>query len=153
MRAKHILAKFHEHIANQRKDFQFKQVFRLFQRADLIAIEDLKVSNMIKNKHLSKSIADVGWSGFRIKLVSKAESAGLRVEAVNPKNTSQQCCVCGIIVKKSLADRVHRCHNCKIELDRDHNAAINILARGIEQYKAAVALHGEFAVVNALVEV
>ena len=112
----------------------------------------MKVSNLIRNKHLSKSIADVGWGGFRIKLQNKAESAGLRVEAVNPKNTSQRCCVCEVIVKKSLAVRVHRCYNCGIELDRDHNAAINILARGIEQYKAAVASRGEFAVVNALVE-
>ena len=133
---KEQIAKIHEHIANQRKDFHFKQVVDLFRKADLIAIEDLAVKNMIRNKKLSKSIADVGWGNFRSKLESKAASAGLHVEAVNPKQTTQECSSCGVIVKKDLSERIHDCPDCGLRLDRDHNAAINIL-------RAALAQRGE----------
>ena len=84
---------------------------------------------MIKNKHLSKSIADVAWSTFRQCLVFKAEEAGRSVIAINPRNTSQLC-LCGEMVKKTLAVRIHKCPKCGLIMDRDTLAAKNILRFG-----------------------
>ena len=104
---------------------------------------------MLKNHHLSKSISDatksliscrkngtflhVSWSQLTNFVSYKAEGAGRRVEFVDPKNTSQECSNCGEIVKKSLAQRVHRCPFCGLVMDRDQNAAINILKKGLKK--------------------
>jgi putative transposase len=85
---------------------------------------------MLKNHNLAKSISDASWSMFAEYLSYKAESAGRKVIFVNPRNTSQICSNCGVIVKKTLATRTHRCF-CGLILDRDLNAAINILRAGI----------------------
>ena len=135
------VAKIHEHISNQRHDFQGKIVHWLFSQCEEVAVEDLKIKNMVKNKHLSKSISDAGWGNFRLRLQSKAANAGLTLTKVDPKHTSQKCSGCDSIVPKSLSDRVHDCPHCRLVLDRDHNAAINIK-------KAAVALRGGVSVVN-----
>ncbi|MBU3957893.1 MAG: transposase, partial [Nanoarchaeota archaeon] len=97
-----------------------------------IAVEDLKVSNMVRNHHLAKSISDVSWSRFIQFLEYKAENAGVQVVKVNPRYTSQICSGCGDIVKKSLQERTHRC-SCGLEIDRDLNASRNILKLGLEQ--------------------
>ena len=95
----------------------------------LIVGEDLKIKNMVRNRHLSKSISDAGWGGFLNILAHKAEEAGCRFEKVPPHHTSVNCSGCGTPVPKTLATRIHRCPHCGLVLDRDHNAAINILQR------------------------
>ena len=126
----------HARVTNTRKDFAHKLARSLVAESDLIAVEDLNIKGMVKNKHLSKSISDAGWGDFLSKLAYKAEEAGKHFVKVNPKNTSQHCSGCGVIVKKSLAVRMHKCAKCGLVIDRDVNAARNILAR------AAVGKHG-----------
>ena len=136
-----MVARTHQRIANQRKDFQFKAAHRILERCDEVAVEDLKIKNMLKNHYLAKSISDAGWDSFRLKLQSKAESAGKQFTKVKPHYTSQKCSGCDSIVPKSLSDRIHNCPHCGLVLDRDYNAAINIK-------KAAVALRGGVVVTN-----
>ena len=136
-----IIARCHERIANQRNDFQFKAAHHILERCDEVAVENLTIANMLKNHYLAKSISDAGWGNFRLKLQSKAASAGKQFTKVKPHHTSQQCSGCREIVPKQLSDRVHDCPHCGLVLDRDHNAAINIK-------KAAVALRGGVSVAN-----
>lgn len=124
------LAKLHRKIKNQRNDFLHKESRKLVENYDVIVFEDLRVKNMVKNHHLAKSISDASWSKFVDYASYKAESAGKQVILVNPRNTSQICSGCGQSVKKSLSVRVHKCPYCGLILDRDINAAINILRRG-----------------------
>ncbi|WP_083305268.1 RNA-guided endonuclease InsQ/TnpB family protein [Moorena producens] len=97
---------------------------------DLIAYEDLRVENLVKNHCLAKSINDAGWYQFRKWLEHFGEKFGRVTVAVNPAYTSQDCSSCGEVVKKSLSTRTHVC-KCGCQLDRDHNAAINILVRAL----------------------
>ena len=99
------------------------------KKYDLIAVEDLKIKNMIKNKHLSKSIADASWGMFVQQLENKSEETLKQVIKVDPKNTTKQCSSCGNIQEIKLSTRVYNCEKCGMILDRDLNAAINILAR------------------------
>ena len=87
---------------------------------------------MQKNHHLAKSIAGVAWNMFISITQSKAEEAGSRVILVNPRTTSQMCSRCGMIVAKTLSDRVHSCPRCGLVMDRDQNAAINIMRLGLQ---------------------
>ncbi|MFK7697582.1 RNA-guided endonuclease InsQ/TnpB family protein [Paenibacillus sp. HJGM_3] len=128
-----VLARQHEHVANQRKDYAHKISRRLVNMYDLIAFEDLNVQGMARNHHLAKSIADAGWNALIQFVTYKAESAGRQVVRVDPRHTSQHCSVCNKIVKKTLAERVHHCPHCSTTLDRDVNAAINILRRAKQQ--------------------
>ncbi len=100
----------------------------LCQSNDLIAVEDLQVKNMVKNHKLAKSISDASWSMFRTWLEYFGKVFTRKIVAVKPHFTSQNCSSCGEIVKKSLSVRTHVC-SCGCVLDRDHNAAINILNR------------------------
>ena len=94
----------------------------------MVAVEDLQVKNMVKNHKLAKSISDASWSMFRSWLEYFGKVFGRKVVAVKPHFTSQNCSNCGKIVKKSLSVRTHVC-SCGCVLDRDENAAINILNR------------------------
>jgi putative transposase len=119
----------HEHVKNQRKDFFDKLVYRLVQTYDGIVIEDLKIKNMLKNRPLSKSILDAGWGTFKQQLFDKAADAGREVLLVDPAYTSKSCSNCGAIFEGlRLTDRQVACH-CGLSLDRDPNAALNILKR------------------------
>jgi putative transposase len=119
----------HEHIANQRKDFLNKLANHLIVNHDRIALEDLQINGMVQNHHLSKSILDAGWSYLKQRLIDKAEEAGRLVILVNPAYTSKACCSCGLIFADlSLADRWLDCA-CGLSMDRDVNAANNILQR------------------------
>ena len=130
-KAKLLLCKAHEYVGNQRQDFLHKIANTYVSTYGNIYVENLKIKNMIKNKHLSKSIADVSWGKF-FELVSyKAVEAGRTLLKVSPNNTSQLCSKCGNIVPKTLKERVHDCKNCGLVLTRDHNSAINILKRGL----------------------
>lgn len=131
------LANTHEHVANQRKDNAYKTANYLLNKYDTIVREDLQINNMVRNHKLAKSISDAGWGIFFDILNAKAKQApGKRVIKVNPYNTSQICSGCGQIVKKDLSVRIHSCLSCGLEIDRDINAAINILQRGLSQLAA-----------------
>jgi putative transposase len=92
----------------------------------MIYLEDLRVANMVRNRHLAKSISDASWSLFRTILEAKAAYAGRRAIAVPPAFTSQDCSGCGTRIPKSLSVRTHVCTTCGLVLDRDENAARNI---------------------------
>ncbi len=123
-----LLSVAHEHVANQRKDIAHKVSRKLVDNYDLIAHEDLRVTSMVKNHHLAKSISDAGWSMLFQFLHYKAENAGRTVIAVPPAFTSQICSGCGALVPKKLSQRWHDCPHCGLSIQRDVNAAINILA-------------------------
>jgi len=125
------LARLHEKVANQRKDYAHKESRKLINEYGFIAFEDLNIQGMVKNHHLAKSIVDAGWNQFVQFVTYKAESAGRQIVHVDPSGTSQQCSSCGEIVKKSLAVRIHRCP-CGYAADRDENAAINILKQALQ---------------------
>jgi putative transposase len=125
-----VLAKAHQRVRRQRQDFHHKTALALVRQYDTIYHEDLRVTNMVKNHHLAKSIADASWGAFLTILTFKAASAGKRVLAVDPAFTSQACSGCGVIVAKGLSMRWHECPECGTSLHRDHNAAKNIQGRG-----------------------
>jgi putative transposase len=125
-----LLAKAHQKVRRQRTDFHHKASLALVRANDVIYHEDLQVANMVKNRHLAKSIQDVGWGAFLIILSYKAACAGRRVIAVPPAFTSQRCSGCGVMVAKGLSVRWHSCPECGTSLHRDHNAAKNIERAG-----------------------
>lgn len=119
----------HAYIANSRKDFLNKLAYSLIARYDFIALEDLQIKGMVRNRHLSKSILDAGWGYLKQRLVDKAAEAGRQVVLVNPSYTSKICSSCGVLFEAlSLADRWIEC-SCGLSVDRDVNAALNTLAR------------------------
>jgi putative transposase len=120
----------YQKVKRQRSDFHHKTALALVRAYDTIYLEDLQVRNMVRNHHLAKSISDAGWAAFRIILACKAEWAGRRVMAVPAQFTSQDCSGCGERVSKSLSVRTHVCPSCGLVMDRDENAAVNILASG-----------------------
>ena len=127
-----VVERVHERIANRRTDFAHQISHQLVDRFGFIAFEDLNIQNMLKNHNLAKSISDVAW-GMLVKATeSKAAYAGSKVVLVDPKYTSQMCSRCGMIVKKDLSERIHRCSECGLSMDRDQNAAINILRLGLQ---------------------
>ncbi len=119
----------HEHVKSQRTDFAHKLSRALVQANDRIACEDLKIRNMVRNHHLSKSILDAGWGIFKQLLANKAVDAGRQIVFVDPAYTSKCCSNCGKLFQDfNLSTRWVECA-CGLSLDRDHNAAINILNR------------------------
>lgn len=123
------LQRHHERVKNRRQDFLNKVAHRLISRYDALALEDLRIKNMVRNHHLSKSIMDAGWNYLLQRLHSKAESAGRVVQLVNPAYTSKSCSACGAVFENlTLSGRWVDCA-CGLSLDRDHNAAVNILCR------------------------
>jgi len=129
-KARQKLAKKHLKISRQRREHAMRLARCVAQSNDLIAYEDLQVRNLVKNHNLAKSISDVGWYQFRVWLEYFAQKFGKVTVAVPPHYTSQECSSCGRIVKKSLSTRTHTC-KCGCQLDRDENAAINILKKGL----------------------
>ncbi len=121
-----LLAKAHQAVKWQRRDFHHKVARQLVQTYDAIYLEDLQVANLVRNRRLTKSISDVGRAQFRSILDYKAACAGKRVIAVPAQDTSQDCSGCGEHVPKSLSVRTHVCSNCGLVMDRDENAARNI---------------------------
>jgi putative transposase len=99
----------------------------------LIAYEDLQIRNMVKNHHLAKSIHDAGWGTFIRWVKYYGAIHAISVIAVAPQYTSLGCSACDTLVKKSLSVRTHICPGCGMVLDRDHNAALNILAKALER--------------------
>ena len=129
-KVKRQLIALHTKIANQRKDFQHKLSRKIINEYDYIYIEKLKPKDMnSRYKVLNKFINDAAWSQFFNMLVYKAEEAGRQVIKIEPKNTTQACSNCGKIIPKDLSIRIHSC-SCGLTIDRDINAAINILRLG-----------------------
>src|SRR6266536_2840775 len=122
-------AKTHLKIARQRRDFHFKTAKQYTEQYQMIAVEKLHILNMTHNHSLAKSIMDASWGAFLDILSEKAERAGHAVVRVNPRFTSQTCHQCGEIVQKSLSVRTHICPCCGYVVDRDVNAAKNILSK------------------------
>lgn len=129
-RMKRQIAKCHLHIARKRKDFWHKFTSWMVQNYGLIAVEDLDIIRMVQG-FLPKQILDSGWNRGFSYLKYKAWSAGVQVVLVDPSGTSQRCSGCGIYVSKTLSERVHVCPFCCLVLDRDVNAARNILLLGL----------------------
>jgi putative transposase len=129
-KARQILGKRHLKISRQRKDHAVKLARCVVQSNDLIAYEDLRIKNMVKNHCLAKSINDASWYQFRVWVEYFAKVFKRVTVAVNPQYTSQECSSCGVIVKKTLSTRSHVC-KCGCVMDRDENAARIILSRGL----------------------
>jgi putative transposase len=155
-KAQRAVARCHRKVRNQRRDFLHKQSRRLVNRYGTIVFEQLAIAHLSKRPQakrdaalstesgatvyapngataksgLNKSIYDAGWRMFQDLCASKAAWAGRTVLFVDPRFTSQTCSGCGAIQKKALSERWHSCPACGAELDRDHNAALNILAAG-----------------------
>jgi putative transposase len=126
-RARKQLAKAYLKVSRQREDFARKSASALVTSSDFIAYEDLQIRNMVRNRRLSKSISDAGWGTFLRWVKYYATIHQIELIAVAPHFTSQDCSGCGARVKKSLSVRTHICPGCGLVLDRDHNAAKNVL--------------------------
>jgi putative transposase len=131
LKARKQVAKAHLKVQRQREDFARKEANALVTSHDLIAYEDLKIANMIKNRHLAKSISDAGWGQFLSWVNYYGALHSIPVIKVAPHFTSQNCSGCGTLVKKTLSVRTHICPSCGLVMDRDHNAAKNILAKAL----------------------
>ena len=126
------LGRKHLKVSRQRKDFAIKTALCAVKSSDFVAYEDLQVRNMVKNHKLAKSISDAAWSQFAQWLEYFGNVYGKTVIAVPPQYTSQDCSSCGNTVLKTLSTRTHIC-DCGATLDRDYNAARNILVKGLKQ--------------------
>ncbi|GET43800.1 RNA-guided endonuclease InsQ/TnpB family protein [Microseira wollei] len=132
-KAKNKLGKAHLKISRRRNDWVCKLAQHVIRSNDLVAIENLKVRNMIKNHCLAKSISDAAWYRFREWLEYFGVIYGVPVIAVNPNYTSQNCSFCGKTVVKTLSTRTHKCPHCGFIADRDENAALNILRLALKE--------------------
>jgi len=130
-KARQRLAKGYLKVSRQREDFARKTANALITSHDLIAYEDLHIATMVKNHKLAKSISDASWGRFLSWVKYYGVLHSLPVIAVPPQWTSQNCSGCGTVVKKTLSTRTHVCPACGLVLDRDHNAAINILNKAV----------------------
>lgn len=130
-KARALVHQHYIHVSNQRKDFHHKLARNFIDKYGFIALEDLNIDNMVRNKRLSKSISDAAWGQFASILLAKAEEAGRDAVLVSPYNTSQICSRCGTIVPKGLGDRWHICPVCGLSMHRDTNSACNVLGLGL----------------------
>ena len=126
---KRILARIHERIANRRADFAHQESRKLVDAYQVIVFEELAPMEMGRSRGMRKSILDVAWTQFISLTIGKAAEAGRSIILVNPRNTSKMCSRCGELVEKALSERIHTCPYCGLVMDRDVNAAINILHR------------------------
>ncbi len=129
-KARNKYARKHLRVSRQRQEYCKRAAYCVIQSNDLVAYEDLNVKGMVRNRKLAKSITDAGWSTFRQWLEYFGHKYGKATVAVPAHHTSQICSNCGAVVKKSLSTRTHVCE-CGYSEDRDVNAAVNILQRGL----------------------
>ena len=136
------IAKQHERVSNQRKDFLHKATKEITNRFDLMIIEDLNIKGMVKNHKLAGAVSDCGWNMFETMLKYKSEWKGKKVEYIGRFETSSKICsTCGIKNDTlTLAVREWTCENCNTTHDRDRNAANNILSFGLRNSGVELAL-------------
>src|SRR5579883_3440745 len=132
-KARKALARGYLKVQRQREDFARKTASTLITSCDLIAYEHLQIRNLVKNRRLSKSISDASWGRFLMWVKYYGMMHAIPVIAVEPAFTSQDCSACGTRIKKSLSIRTHVCSGCGLVLDRDHNAALNILYKAVDR--------------------
>src|SRR5229473_3512474 len=142
-KARTALAKGYLKVQRQREDFARKQANALVSSHDLIAYEHLQIRTMAKNRHLAKSIHDAGWGIFVRWLTYYGLLHAIPIVAVPPHYTTQDCSACGTRVKKTLSVRTHMCPGCGVVLDRDHNAALNILQEALSSIRGGTVGHTE----------
>jgi putative transposase len=142
-RARKALAKQHLKVQRQREDFARKEANAWVSSCDLIAYENLQIPNMVRNRKLAKSIHDAGWGIFLQWLARYGLLHDIPIIAVPPHYSSQKCSICATIVQKSLSIRTHICHGCGVVLDRDHNAARNILEKALSSIRGCTEGHSE----------
>jgi len=133
LKARKILAKLHEHVLQQRDDFLHKTTTNLIRQNQFIGVEDLNIKSMSETTYNARNILDSSWGKFLQMLDFKAESAGCQVVKVDPKNTTKMCSKCGHLMDMPLYKRQYECEECGLSMDRDHNSAINILRKALEQ--------------------
>jgi len=129
------VAKIHERIKNARRDLLHKLSRHLVNNYAHISFEDLDIKRLVQNNNLAKLILDAGWGTLITFVTYKAVMAGARVVRVDPSYTTQDCSVCGFRVPKTLAERLHECPECGAVMDRDYNASVNILQKGLARLK------------------
>jgi putative transposase len=135
-KARLALAKLHRKVRNQRNDYAHKVSTKISKEYTTVVFEDLSINRMVKNHNLAQAIMDAVWGKLRLYTAYKVEKNGGQTILVNPYGTSQKCSGCSEVVKKDLSIRMHECPSCGLVLDRDHNAALNILKLGLEQAHA-----------------
>ncbi|MDI9634955.1 transposase [Geitlerinema splendidum] len=140
---KNKIARIHQRIGRIRENFHYNTAHNLVKKYDLIAVEDLNIKGLARTR-LSKSILDAAWGRFITILDAVAVKCGVRVVKVNPHGTSQNCSRCGVKVPKTLSIRLHECHKCGLEIDRDENAARNILDRALNEVGLILSARGGF---------
>lgn len=132
-RAAKKVSHIYERLGNLRDNFAHQLSHGIVDDYGIICMEDIDIASMIEKKpYMAKSVLDVSWSRFRTYVMYKAASAGRKMVLVSPAYTSQICSGCGTIVKKDLSERVHNCPICGLSIDRDLNAAKNILRLGLQ---------------------
>jgi len=127
-----IVAKIHERISNQRKDFCHKESKKIIDQYQYICLEDLNIKKMVEGSCFAKSITDASWNQFRQFLTYKAAEAGRKLGLVNPTYTTQDCYKCGYRKEKKLSERMHHCPKCGYKAPRDLNSAQIVLALGLD---------------------
>lgn len=135
------VARIHQRIARQREKFHYQTAHKLCREYDLIAVEDLNIRGLARTK-MAKSIYDVAWGKFLTILESVAVKCGVHFVKVSPYNTTQDCSQCGTKVPKTLSIRTHECYKCGLSMDRDENAAVNILGKGLQAVGLTVSACG-----------
>jgi putative transposase len=140
-RQKNKIARIHQRIGRIRENFHYNTAHNLVKKYDLIAVEDLNIKGLARTR-LSKSILDAAWGRFITILDAVAVKCGVRVVKVSPHGTSQNCSSCGVKVPKTLSIRLHECHKCGLEMDRDENAARNILDRALNEVGLILSARG-----------
>ena len=138
---KNKIARIHQRIGRIRENFHYNTAHSLVKKYDLIAVEDLNIKGLARTR-LSKSILDAAWGRFITILDAVAVKCGVRVVKVSPHGTSQNCSGCGAKVPKTLSIRLHECHKCGLAMDRDENAARNILERALNEVGLILSARG-----------
>jgi len=141
---KNKISRIHQRIGRKREIFHYNIAHQLVKKYDLIVVEDLNIKGLSKTR-LAKSIYDVAWGKFLTIMEAVALRSGVHFVKVAPHNTTVNCSRCGTKVPKTLSVRLHECPKCNLEMDRDENAAINILNKGLTAVGLTVAACGRLS--------
>ncbi len=141
---KEKISRIHQRIGRKREIFHYNIAHQLVKKYDLVVVEDLNIKGLAKTR-LAKSIYDVAWGKFLTIMEAVALRSGVHFVKVSPHNTTVNCSRCGTKVPKTLSVRLHECPKCNLEMDRDENAAINILYKGLTAVGLTVAACGRLS--------